>query len=124
MGTNYYVISDYCKCCDRYSEDYHIGKSSWGWSFTFQGYPEDDLVSWKKYKAFLKDKQIKDEYGEDITYEEFVSMIEKEKAPGFVRQDGHKNLQHNTEGKKKNWYRPDYDWDDDDGYAFTRTEFS
>lgn len=54
MGTNYYVAKNKCDCCKRYDKEYHIGKSSWGWSFTFQGYPYDNLTSWKLYKEFLR----------------------------------------------------------------------
>jgi hypothetical protein len=37
MGTNYYVVENACECCNRYDETLHIGKSSCGWAFTFQG---------------------------------------------------------------------------------------
>jgi hypothetical protein len=126
MGTNYYVAKNLCECCDRYDKEYHIGKSSWGWAFTFQGYKYDGLTSWKKYKEFLKDQIIMDEYHERIDYDWFVQMIENEKSPGFVRSDGHKNLLHNDQGKKDSrpWFNPEYDWDDEDGYSFTSREFS
>jgi hypothetical protein len=126
MGTNYYVAKNLCECCNRYDEEYHIGKASWGWAFTFQGYPYDQLVSWTAWKEFLKDKIIMDEYGERINYDWFVHMVEKEKAPGYVREDGHKNLQRNTESKKDNrpWFNSEYDWDDNLGYAFTKKDFS
>jgi hypothetical protein len=53
-------------------------------------------------------------------------MVEAYKAPGFVREDGHKNLQHNEEGKKSRFprFNPEKDWDDEDGYAFTTVNFS
>ena len=126
MGTNYYVVENVCECCNRYDEKYHIGKSSWGWAFSFQGYKYDGLTSWQKYKEYLKDKDIRDEYGERITYDEFVKYVETEKSPGYVREDGHKNLQHNEEGKKdiRPWFNPEYDWDDADGYSFSSREFS
>ena len=59
MGTNYYVAENTCECCNRYDETYHIGKSSFGWTFCFQGYEEYNLISWKSWKDFLKDKTIK-----------------------------------------------------------------
>jgi hypothetical protein len=126
MGTNYYVAKDHCECCERYDEEYHIGKSSWGWAFTFQGYPAERLTSWQAWKEFLKTQMIMDEYGDRIPYEDFVEMIEGVKAPDFEYPDGHKNLQHNTQGKidKRPWFNPEYDWDDADGYAFTSREFS
>jgi hypothetical protein len=126
MGTNYYVAKNLCECCNRYDEEYHIGKASWGWAFAFQGYPYEKLTSWKQWKEFLKDKIIKDEYGDRIDYDWLVLMIEKEKSPGSVRADGHKNLSHNEEGKSgdRPYFNPEYDWDDEDGYSFTSRHFS
>jgi hypothetical protein len=126
MGTNYYVASNHCECCDRYDEEYHIGKSSFGWAFSFRGYRAERLVSWAAWKEFLKDKIIMDEYRERIDYDWFVEYIEGEKAPGFVDSKGHKNWQHNEKGRtdKYPWFNPEYDWDDPDGYAFCSREFS
>jgi hypothetical protein len=126
MGTNYYVAKNKCDCCKRVDHEYHIGKSSYGWAFSFQGYKWNNLTSWKQWKEFLKNQQIIDEYGDDVSYEEFVTMVETYKAPGFVREDGHVNLQHNNQGKIDNrpWFNPEYDWDDEDGYSFTSREFS
>lgn len=126
MGTNYYVIKNRCECCDRYDEEYHIGKSSYGWSFTFQGYPAERLTSWKQWKEFLRTQSIIDEYGEHVEYSEFVNMVETYKSPTYVHEDGRKNKQHNEAGKngKYPWFNPEYDWDDEDGYAFSTREFS
>lgn len=129
MGTNYYVARNVCECCDRYDTEYHIGKSSWGWAFSFQGYRAERLVSWAAWKEFLRDKTIMNEYGERVDWNEFVHMVETEKAPGYVRPDGHKNLLHNAEGRKPSasgyaWFDPEYDWDDEAGYSFCSREFS
>ena len=125
MGTNYYVVDNVCECCKRYDEKYHIGKSSWGWAFTFQGYKYDGLTSWQKWKDYLKDKKIYDEYGELIDYDWFVEYIETLKAPNFVNPDNsRKNLVHNDEGRKEGWFNPDYDWDDPEGYSFSSRNFS
>ena len=129
MGTNYYVAKNLCECCNRYDREYHIGKSSYGWSFSFRGYRAEGLVSWSAWKEFLNDQIIMDEYGERIDYEWFVQNIENEKAPGFVCSNGHKNLQHNAEGRKPSpsgytWFNPEYDWDDEGGYSFSSREFS
>jgi hypothetical protein len=126
VGTNYYVAKNLCECCNRYDEEYHIGKSSYGWTFSFQGYRAERLVSWRAWKEFLKDKIIIDEYGERTNYDWFVDYIEGNKSPGYVREDGHKNLQHNEQGKidKRPWFNPENDWDDEDGYAFCAREFS
>jgi hypothetical protein len=129
MGTNYYVASNHCECCDRYDEEYHIGKSSGGWAFSFHGYRAERLVSWQAWKEFLKDKVIMDEYGERIDYDWFVEYIEGPKAPSYTNAHGRKNLQHNDEGRKPSnfgyaWFNPEYDWDDPEGYAFCSREFS
>lgn len=128
MGTNYYVITNCCDHCNRYDEEYHIGKSSAGWSFSFRGYPSDELESWKQWREFLKDKIIKDEYGETVSYDNFVDMIETIKAPGYVNPlTGKKNQQHNDAMKKDKYYfgfDPNMEWDDEDGYAFSSREFS
>lgn len=128
MGTNYYVATNHCECCDRYDEEYHIGKSSMGWAFSFHGYPAERLVSWKQWKEFLKDKIIMDEYHERIDYDWFVEMIETYKAPGYVNpQTGKKNQQRNDAMKNDKYFYghdPDSEWDDEDGYAFSSREFS
>jgi hypothetical protein len=126
VGTNYYVAKNLCECCNRYDEEYHIGKASYGWAFSFQGYRAERLVSWRAWKEFLRDKIIIDEYGERTNYDWFVNYIEEQKSPGYVREDGHKNLQHNEQGKidKRPWFNPEHDWDDEDGYAFCAREFS
>lgn len=69
------------------------------------------------------------EYGERVTYDWFVEYIETYKSPGYVRDDGHTNLQHNEEGRKPSergwtWFSPEWDWDDEDGYPFSSREFS
>jgi hypothetical protein len=126
MGTNYYVAKNLCECCNRYDEEYHIGKSSGGWAFTFQGYPAVRLTSWKAWKEFLKDQVIMDEYHERIDYDWFVQYIEGPKAPTFVNEQGRKNLHHNNYVKENQYpyFNPEYDWDDSDGYAFSTREFS
>lgn len=126
MGTNYYVAKDKCDCCGRYDEEYHIGKSSYGWAFTFQGYPHDNLKSWADYKEFLKDKTIVNEYRDVIPYDEFVKFVELEKSPDFVNASGRKNLLHNEQGRNdvRPWFNSQYDWDDEEGYSFSSREFS
>ena len=114
MGTNYYVATNHCECCDRYDEEFHIGKSSVGWAFSFRGYPTFELESWKQWKEFLKDKIIKDEYGDTITYQDFVDLIETVKAPGYINpQTGRKNQQLNEAIKKDKYFSFDSE------YSFT-----
>jgi hypothetical protein len=128
MGTNYYVKENHCECCGRYDTPLHIGKSSWGWSFSFHGYRELGLISWRAWKFYLfsTNATIVDEYGQDMPYAEFVEMIETVKAPGYMYKEGHQNLQHNEYGKKApyKYFDIKHDWDDDLGYAFGDKEFS
>ena len=125
MGDNYYVVENVCDCCGRYDEKYHIGKASWGWAFTFQGYKYDGLTSWQKWKAYLADKKIYNEYHEPVDYNWFVEYVETKKSPNYVNPDnGHKNLIHNEEGRKEGWFNSEYDWDDPEGYSFSSREFS
>lgn len=127
MGTNYYVRENHCKCCKRYDETYHIGKSSWGWAFSFRGYSDENLTSWAAWKAFLADKVIVDEYGETIDYSEFCTMVETVKSPRhFNEVTGRFNLSHNAEGKKGPfpYFDSRYNWDDEEGYSFTTRDFS
>jgi hypothetical protein len=124
MGTNYYVVDNVCVLRPRRDEKYHIGKSSWGWAFSFQGYKYDGLTTWQKWKEYLKDRRIYNEYGEEIRYDTFVDMVERFDSPTFVHPTtGRKNLVHNESGRKEGWFNPEYDWDDPEGYSFSSREF-
>jgi len=149
MGTNYYAELNLCECCNR-SNKIHILKCSYGWSANFHGYDGkfgyiediDDkslevsedfkLKSWKQWKEYLKDKPIVNEDGATVSYEEFVEMVETYKSPGFVRDDGHKNLDHIDEILKERRYADVWreyrdaneHWHDEDGYSFSSRYFS
>jgi len=129
MGTNYYVVENVCECCKRYDETHHIGKSSYGWAFSFQGYKYDGLTTWQKWKEYLTDKLIYDEYGEQISFDKFVELVEVHTHPNYVivneyHPQGYKVKVHNEEGRKEGWFNPEYDWDDPEGYSFCSREFS
>lgn len=119
MGTNYYVVKNKCDCCGRSDIEYHIGKASYGWAFSFQGYSWNKLTSWRNWKEFLKNQIIENEYGERVDYNWFVEMVETYKSPNY-----NDNKSHNAEGKKNGWYSSEHDWDDEDGYSFTNRQFS
>jgi hypothetical protein len=138
MGTNYYWRRN-----DRYDEK-HIGKSSGGWEFNFQGYrnavytgnPKDDLVSWADWKSRVSETGlIIDEYGTVIPLEEFINLVENVKAPGCLWGKGEHArplLNHVDEILKDDRYRfdwpsyrdPSRHWKDSLGYAFGTGEFS
>lgn len=82
MGTNYFVDSKPCESCGHSRTSLHIGKCSYGWSFSFQGYPEDDIMS---YEHWLKEMEnpnrvIRDEYGEVMSLADFKDMVEQKKG--------------------------------------------
>lgn len=102
MGTNYYVkaVPAECPCCHRPFEKLHIGKVSSGWRFSFRAYPEQDLMSFAKWKARLAHSgtQIVDEYGNDVSFDDFVKVVTDHFAGElsaydikgeFVDPDGH-----------------------------------
>lgn len=152
MGTNYYWTENVCECCGR-KDLIHIGKSSYGWAFSFRGHSTTDkwkylpteagneicleyeveLYSWKQYKEFLKNKIIYNEYNEIVDYNWFVDFVENEKSPNFVNETtGLKNLNHIYEilsNPRCNTIHSEYSdrnlhWNDEDGYSFSSTEFS
>lgn len=76
MGTNYYgrlkkpikrVVKDY--------QEFHIGKSSYGWKFCFQ--KSEYFKDFKEFKKWLKDDnfEVIDEYGKKQNKEEFLQFI-------------------------------------------------
>lgn len=129
MGTNYYLAENKCDHCNREDRIMHIGKSSMGWAFNFQGYRHSykPVLSWADWKEYLKDRLIVDEYGTRVPYDLFCEMIETYKSPKFVNKNGQKNLSHNEEARKAGdrwFFNPEHNWDDPEGYSFTSLEFS
>lgn len=149
MGTNYYAVSERnrCDCCGRVDEQrIHIGKNSWGWSFSFRGYRTDyrgdswfdqtvteNLTSWKEYKEWLRTQKIINEYDVEIKYDDFVALVEGGAAPGrkninphndseFINQD-HINYVRSVL-HYSNYSDSYYYWHDEDGYSFGLGEFS
>lgn len=127
MGTNYYQRTDICKCCNRYKER-HIGKNSAGWEFSFQGHNNEDypeIYSFEDWKRELQaDGKIFSEYGEEISFEDFVKLVE-EKQNG--KWNDRPNLNHYDwckEHSEERGYSMDNDWKDKEGYSFTFSEFS
>lgn len=84
MGTNYYIktgrkVKKVCNLGHEHLEDeeLHIGKNSYGWMFTLQIFPEIGINELKDWTPILKSGKIKNEYGEEISYEEMRSIILK-----------------------------------------------
>jgi len=76
MGTNYYIKTNKCKECGNHPEGIHLGKSSFGWKFSFQYNGGEYYKNIKEMKDWLKDKKIEDEYGGELTPRQFWNMVE------------------------------------------------
>lgn len=109
MGTNYYttIVRIGCTHCGQqgpWTDRLHIGKSSGGWRFCFRVYREEDqqhfgancipssLGSLAEWRGFLASHQVFDEYGKDISQEDFWGMVEA-KADG-VRHERNGKWEH------------------------------
>jgi hypothetical protein len=117
MKVNYYTGNNFCKCCKRFDELYHIGVAAFGHAFIFRGYTHEKLESWQEWKEFLKNEQIYDEFGDRVTYSWFVNYVETYKSPNYVSEDGIKNISLNEVGMSVQ------DWIDAEGYSFRGREF-
>lgn len=126
MGMNYYFHYNVCGHCGR-SDKIHIGKSSYGWTFSFRGYKFHDKVpDIKSYKDWLnfiepnlklsKDCQIENEEGEIVSLEYFKKMI--------IDKSTESN---NHTLNARQWHQEHASrdcWLDDEGHSFCRSEFS
>ena len=124
MGTNYFHRTNICESCNRYKE-VHIGKSSGGWEFSFQGYIDTEhLPRIKSFEDWKKELQtgnkIFDEYGREYSYEEFVKLVEDKKGGKF---NGKPNLNH-FDSCTEAGYNMERDWKDEQGHSFTSADFS
>jgi len=80
MGCNFYTKSKKCK--ERGSElgGLHLGKASMGWTFSIQANGYKYYKNWKQMKEWLKDKELEDEYGTELSLEDFIVWVESRKA--------------------------------------------
>jgi len=143
MSTNYYLIYNECKCCNR-SDSVHLGKSSGGWKFTFktiEDFPLDkvdlalqiaehkqsiDIKSWKSLKEFLqkyvvdfKTARIEDEYSANISFEEFLDLVHSKQA-----NDNNKSHYWEIKNDSRWTFEPENELIDEEGYSFSRRDFS
>ena len=120
MGTNYYIRhgKKNCECCDSKIDNMlHIGKNSYGWEFSFQGYRELKLNSFSDWREFLDNshEEIVDEYDCVVLREEFFSIVTRSKIM--------ENKNHYLECVKDGMSYQDSCLDDE-GYSISYTEFS
>jgi len=105
MGTNYYYKEDIDTCCHcgRTSEEVviHIGKSSAGWRWLFNGTKYKSYQEWMFFLANHKDS-IYDEYNRKIDFTEITYLFDKE------------GMSHGSR----------FSFKDKDGYELSNTDFS
>ena len=89
MGTNYYLNTDYCPCCGQSKQRLHIGKSSAGWRFNFDG-ADLKTMDINKIKEKLKHGNIENEYGEEFSFDEFWEIVEDKQKENDARSQNDK----------------------------------
>jgi len=108
MGTNYYLHDSHsCECCGHVTKpNTHIGKSSFGWKFLFQG---EKFKTAKEWAEHLVGKSIFTEDGTVINDHDFWALVSKNQKPT--------SKSHNKEFRQIN------SWIDADGFEFYNGEF-
>jgi hypothetical protein len=91
MSTNYYLESPRCKDCGHAERVEHLGKSSVGWVFSLHIYPESgihdlsDIEKWIKRETVRGQLQICSEYGEVLSWMDFLVIVTKRSNPRIIR---------------------------------------
>ena len=116
MGTNYYAKQNECSHCGR-SDDIHIGKSSGGWKFSFQGHPHHSppITSWKEWQEYLVNCKIVNEYGDEWTLEDLKTLVDSKFDSDHCQTcycDG------------KGYHHDHKDYHDPEGHPFYNDDFS
>lgn len=116
MGTNYYVLNKRINNMEDLDSGLHIGKNSCGWVFHFEARYKPKLKTVQDYKSYLKEGYIYNEYGTELTYDEFWEVVESSKElfngePPYVLADP--NYPHESP----------YGYEDE-GFAFSEGDFS
>lgn len=135
MGTNYYLRSKPCEKCGTCQTEKHIGKSSVGWQFHFRGYKDSMIVSFKDWIQEFTDpnKEIYDEYGNKLDIEKFINIVSVQKHECLNYYNICFNHPMNEQERKyikerMNFFPIDANerkiWKDNEGYAFSDSEFS
>lgn len=110
MGTNYYARINICKECKRPEQEIHLGKNSFGWTFSFQYNEGQYYKNVKEMAEWLKDKRIFDEYGDECSADAFWKMVS-------AKQEDNGNRRHAKEHASPHDFFID-------GYSFSDIEFS
>lgn len=126
MGTNYYWHKNTCPTCGHSKEVFHIGKSSGGWTFSFQALRDYEspnkqpVLSVKDWKKVMRSKgSIYDEYGALVSRKEFWALVQRKKE--------HPGAQVHATYVKKDYPGTRFaeeSWLDEEGNSFSLGEFS
>jgi hypothetical protein len=118
MGTNYYWepinVPPPCPTCGHAPphERLHVGKSSAGWTFTFQAYPARGVTSFLDWRDEFERPgwRIVDEYGVPVPLADFLALVREKVTAPFCQAKLHP---------------PDRtSYLDAEGHAFTDGDFS
>jgi len=124
MGTNYYLDRDTCPTCGHSKERFHLGKSSYRWSFSFRGYRSlyevesigMPVLCLKDWLELISTGKIKDEYEKEIPEKELIKLVEEKKDSKF---------NHTIYCKEHYPEHADRDcWVDEEGNSFSEGDFS
>lgn len=125
MGTNYYA--EIGRLPNGVEKRYHIGKSSAGWTFTFQGYKKYNELNapvittechWRLL-LIISSAKIINEYDSYISYNDFWNMVDQKRNQDHNHYDEVIN--------NPNHYHKVSDgsiWKDKKNNAFIGTDFS
>ena len=126
MGTNYYHRDKPCTKCGCSKNKVHIGKSSWGWQFSFMGHTEDGITSYQNWLTELENpnKEIVDEYDRITSKEDFIDLVLSKKnglnhynvVYGYPQTE--KEKKYCAESKGYPMKNDGQCWKDNEGYTF------
>lgn len=118
MGTNYFCCRNFKKKIPKSA--IHIGKKSYGWSFSFRAHEACGLVTSSAWLNFLYTNPqltIVDEYNNPISYGQFKDLVNSSLLePNNQYLWSLKRDYLNT--------REETDWLDDSGFCITSVDFS
>jgi len=125
MDMNYYVEDKKCCSCGR-SEEFHIGKRSYGWEFSFQAWTACEfraISSWATWKKIvLEYGEVVNEEGDVISAKDFILLVEGTR--NSLTNPYRKPLNHYDYCKEKHPDILNTLWKDLEGWSFTNGEFS
>ena len=114
MGTNYYTKPKTCEACKHTPQPVHLGKSSYGWQFTFAYNGGIYYKNIEEMEVWLRDKIIIDEYDKEVTQADFWKMVHEKQTPTNLNHT--KYVRERCESRDSDYLIG--------GYSFIDTDFS